>query len=233
VALRNDGPAAVSTSLSNTLPLSLTIVPGSLTGPAVYDRLARRVWWEGALGPGAAITFTYRAAVATDLPAGTPVANTARLGLEDQHVHFRRAAVVRVGAPDLSPSDLQCGPSPARPGSRTTCTLVVANAGLVEAQAATAANLLPAEATLVLGSLAWVGGGTVEVLTGAVRWTGPLAAGAPVTLTYGLTLPAQPLHSPLYNVAILEDGVGGAWERPTWLLPAPLQAYLPVVIRGE
>jgi hypothetical protein len=103
----------------------------------------------------------------------------------------------------------------------------------LDAPAATATNLLPAEATLVLGSLAWVGGGTVEALTGTVRWKGPLAIGTPVTLTYGLTLPAQPLHPPLYNVAILEDGVEGAWERPTWLLLAPLQAYLPVVMRGE
>ncbi|NIV29977.1 MAG: DUF11 domain-containing protein, partial [Anaerolineae bacterium] len=185
------------------------------------------------LGPGAAITFTYQAAVAADLPTGTPIANTARLGLEDQHVYFRRAAVVRVGAPDLSLSDFRCSPSPAQPGSRTACTLVIANAGLVDAPAARVTNLLPAGATLVSGSVAWVGGGTLEVLTGTVRWTGALATGAQVTLTYGLAVPAQPLHPPLYNVAILEDGVGGAWERPTWLLLAPRQAYLPVVMRGE
>jgi uncharacterized repeat protein (TIGR01451 family) len=233
VALRNDGPAVVSTSLSNTLPLSLTVVPGSLTGPAVYYTPARRVSWEGVLGPGAAITFTYQAAVAADLPAGALVANMARLGLEDQQVHFRRAAVVQVSAPDLSPSDFQCGPSPARPGSRTICKLVVANAGLVDAPAARVTNLLPAGATLVSGSVVWVGGGTLEVLTGTVRWIGPLATGAEVTLTYGLVLPAQPLHPPLYSVAILEDGVGGAWERPTWLLLEPRQTYLPVVARHE
>ena len=82
-------------------------------------------------------------------------------------------------------------------------------------------------------SVAWVGGGAVEVLTGTVRWTGPLATGAQVTLTYGLTLPAQPLHPPLYTVAFLEDGVGGTWERPMWLLLEPRQIYLPVVMRGE
>jgi uncharacterized repeat protein (TIGR01451 family) len=233
VALRNDGPETVSTSLSNTLPLSLTLVPGSLSGPAVYDSPTRRVSWEGALRPGAAITFTYRAAVAADLPAGTLVANTACLGLEDQHVHFRRAAVVQVGAPDLSPSEFRCGPSPAQPGTRATCALVIANAGLVDAPAATVTNLLPAGATLVSASVAWVGGGALEVLTETVRWTGPLAIGAQVTLTYGLTLPAQPLHPPLYNVSFLEDGAGGAWERARWLLLEPRQVYLPVVMRYE
>jgi len=233
VTLRNDGPKMVSTSLSNTLPLSLTLVPDSLTGPAVYHAPTRRVSWEGVLGPGVAITLTYRAAMAADLPAGALVANTARLGLEDQRVYFRRAATVQVGAPDLSPSDLQCGPSPARPGSRTTCALVIANEGLVDAPAATVTNLLPAGATLVSASVAWVGGGALEVLTRTVRWTGPLAIGAQVTLTYGLTLPARPLHPPLYNVAILEDGAGGAWERPRWLLLEPRQAYLPVAMRGE
>jgi hypothetical protein len=35
----------------------------------------------------------------------------------------------------------------------------------------------------------------------------------------------------VYNAAFLEDGVGGAWERPVWLLLEPYRAYLPVVMR--
>jgi uncharacterized repeat protein (TIGR01451 family) len=233
IILRNDGPETISTSLSNTLPLSLTLVPGSLTGPAAYSPSARRVSWEGQLEPGAAITFTYRVTVATGLPAGTLVANAAHLSVEDQEISFQRDAVVRVTAPDLSPSALWCDPSLARPGTVVTCTLALVNAGPSDADQATATNFLPEDTTLVPGSPTWMGGGTVQVPTGTVKWAGPLSAGSQVTLTYQITLPADLLHPPMYSVAYLEDGVGGAWERVTWLLVESLRYYLPLVFRDS
>ena len=232
IVLRNGGRDVVSASLSNTLPLSLTLVPGSLTGPASYHVLTRRLSWEGSLGPGVAVTSTYRVTVALGSPVGFPaIINVARLGLEGQGIRFRRSVVTRVGAPDLSASAFQCSPSPDRPGAVVTCTLGLANAGPGDAPGAMITNPLPADAALVPGSLAWVGGGTAEALTGTVRWTGPLSGGAQVTLTYQLTLPANPVHPPMYNVVFLEDGLGGAWERPTWLLLKPHRFYLPVVMR--
>ena len=228
----NDGPEVVTASLSNTLPLSLTLAPGTLIGPATYDVPARRVSWAGTLEPRAAVTLTYRVTVAAGSHAGDPViGNVARLGLDDLGVQFRRPAVVRLVMPDLSPSTFQCGPSPGRPGTVVTCTLDLVNAGPGDAPAATATNLLPADLGPIPGSLVWVGGGTAKVLTGTVRWTGPLSAAGQVTLTYQLTLPTNPVHPPLYSVAFLEDGVGGTWERPTWLLLDPHRAYLPAVMR--
>ncbi len=229
ITLRNDGPASVTGSVSNTLPVSLTLIPGSLTGPATYDPTTQRFSWQGPLGPGAAITCTYRVTVAAGLPAGTLIANVACLGLEDQGVRFHRAAVVRVDAPDLSPSTFRCDPSSARPGSVVTCTLAVANAGSGDAFTATVTNLLPGDATLIPGSLAWVGGGAAEALIGTVRWTGPLSTGSWVTLTYRLILPNDPVHPPLYSAAFLEDGVGEAWERATWVILDPWRSYLPVI----
>ena len=73
--------------------------------------------------------------------------------------------------------------------------------------------------------------GVGEMLTDTLHWSGPLSSRARVTLTYQLTLPAATLHPPLYNVAFLEDGVGGAWERAEWILLNPFRAYLPVVMR--
>lgn len=230
IALRNDGPETVSASLSNTLPFSLTFIPGSLTGPAAYYTSTRRVAWEGPLGPGAAVTVTYRVTVAT---GSTVIVNTARLGLENQHIHFHRAAVVQVDAPDLSPSAFSCGPSPARPGTVVTCTLALANVGTDDALTATAAISLPADAAPVPGSLTWAGGGAAEALTGTVRWTGPLSAGGQVSLTYRLTLPTNPVHPPLYSVAFLEDGTGGAWERATWSEIEPLRRYFPLIFRNS
>ena len=234
--LRNDGPEVVRSSLFNTLPLSLTLVPDSLTGPAVYHAPTRLLSWEGLLGPGAAITVTYQATATAGLFADgsgaiDEIVNSARLGLEDQGLHFRPSAVVRVGAPDLSPSAFQCGPSPSRPGTVVTCTLDLVNAGPGDAPGAVVTGLLPPDAPLVPRSLVWADVGAAEALSGTVRWSGALSAGSQVTLTYQLTLPTDPVHPPLYSVVFLEDGLGGAWERTTWLLLEPFEAYLPFVTR--
>jgi len=74
-----------------------------------------------------------------------------------------------------------------------------------------------------------VGGGAAEALIGTVRWTGPLSTGSWVTLTYRLILPNDPVHPPLYSAAFLEDGVGEAWERATWVILDPWRSYLPVI----
>ena len=244
MVLRNDGAdeageytrgyirEPTSAWFSNTLPLSLTLVPGSLAGPAIYDESARLLSWEGALGPGAAVTFTYRVTVSAGLPAGTPITNTAYLALEDQGIRFRRSAVVRVDAPDLSPSAFECGPSPARPGAVVTCTLALANAGPGHAPVVTVTNLLPADTRVVSGSLAWTGGGAAQALTGTVRWSGPVSAGGWASVTYRLALPVSAVRTSLYGVALLEDGTGEAWERPTWVLLEPYGFYLPVVMRN-
>ena len=229
--LRNDGPTTVTASLSNTLPLSLTLIPGGLPGSVIYYTTTRRVSWEGPLAPGAEITLAYRAAVTTGLAAGTRIVNTARLGLEEQDIRFPRAAAVRVGTPDLSPSTLGCEPSPARPGTVITCTLELGNGGPGEASAALVTNLLPPETDLVPGSPTWIGGGSLDLPTGTVRWSGPLGVGEQVTLSYQISLPISPVHHPMVNVAFLEDGVGGAWERVTWLVLEPWRAYLPLVLR--
>ena len=232
LVVRNDGPETVSASLSNTLPLSLTLVPGALTGPASYQATTRSFSWTGSLEPGAAITSTYRVTV-TSSPAAdnSTILNAARIGLEDQGIRFRRSALVRVGAPDLSSSAFQCDPSPGRPGAVVTCTLNLANVGPGDAPDVSVTSPLPMGASPITDSVAWTGMGVAQMLTDTLRWSGPLSSGARMTLTYQLTLPGDILHPPLYNVAFLEDGVGGAWERAEWILLNPFRAYLPVVMR--
>jgi hypothetical protein len=176
------------------------------------------------------VTFTYQVTVAEGLPAGTVISNVARIGLEEQAIRFHRAAVVRVDAPDLSPSAFGCEPSLARPGRVVTCTLALVNGGPTGALAATAAISLPTDASLVAGSLAW-SGGAAEESPAAVFWAGSLGAGEQITLTYRLALPVAPVHPPLYSVAFLNDDAGGAWERPAWIVIEPFRRYFPSVFK--
>jgi uncharacterized repeat protein (TIGR01451 family) len=230
--LRNDGPIPITASFSNTLPLSLTLDSGSLMGPASFDAPTRLISWEGSLAAGNSVTITYQATVTTGLPALTPIANTALLGIEDQHIHFHRTAAVRIDAPDLSPSTLQCAPTPAQAGGMVTCTLAIANAGPGDAATAVVTNILPSDITLITTSLTLQGGGTITgVLTNTLRWTGPLTAGTRVTVTYQLALPTG-LMPPAYNVALLEDGSGRLWERPAWIVADVKLRYLPLALRN-
>jgi CO dehydrogenase/acetyl-CoA synthase beta subunit len=76
-----------------------------------------------------------------------------------------------------------------------------------------------------------MGGGTAEVPTGTLRWACALRSGEQITLTYQITLPTGLAYSYLYSAAFLEDGVGGAWERATWLPVEPVRVYLPLILK--
>jgi uncharacterized repeat protein (TIGR01451 family) len=113
-----------------------------------------------------------------------------------------------------------------------TCTLSIANGGLGDAPTAVVTNVLPAATSLITPSLTLEGNGAVEILTDTLHWTGSLTAGTQVTVTYQLALPTNPEHPPLYTVAFLDDGSGGAWERPTWVVVVPDRFYLPLMGRN-
>jgi hypothetical protein len=119
------------------------------------------------------------------------------------------------------------------PGGLVTCTLMMANTGPADAAQATLSGILAEQGTVVTGSLAWTGGGTAEVPTGTLRWVGLLRSGEQITLTYQLILPTGLTYPYLYSVAFLEDGVGGAWERATWLPVEPVRVYLPLTVRTD
>lgn len=233
--IKNDGVEGVTASLSNTLPAPLSIHPNSIAGPASrppsYDTSARRIFWRGSIAPSAAVTIAYQATV-TSGSLMYPIANIAHIKLEDHRISFHRDAVVRVGAPDLAPSDLACRPSLVRPKRGVTCTLRLVNAGPADALTATASISLPMEAALMKDTLSGGGDGTIEVTTSTVRWSGSISAGRSINLSYQLKLPHDIAHPPLYSVAFLGDGTGGAWERPAWVVINPYRVYLPMVMRG-
>lgn len=228
--LRNDGPSTVTVSLSNTIPLSLSLVSGTLTGPALYDPVARRVSWEGVLPPGDGVTVAYQATVSAGVPTGTVIVNPVRLGLEGQGVRFHRFAVVRVGGADLSPSALRFAPLHARPNTRAEAVLTLTNAGPGDALSATALISLPVAAFPISNSLGW-GSGTARMAGKAVRWSGTVSAGASVTVAWEMSLPSALSPTPFYGVAFLENGAERRWERPAWLWVSPWRLYLPIVQR--
>jgi uncharacterized repeat protein (TIGR01451 family) len=227
--LYNDGLESITASFSNTIPSRLSLVPGSLTGPATYTPSTRLIAWEGTLGVGDNVSITYQTIVTNGLASLVPITNPATLGIDDQYIHFQRTSIVRVDAPDLSPSTLVCEPSPVEQDEVVTCTLTIENGGLGPAPAVVVTNLIPAATPVITSSVTYEGGGTIAVLSDTLRWNGTLNIGARVTVTYQLAIPTGPSTSPFYNVALLKDGTGGSWERPTWIWVDTRNVYLPLV----
>jgi uncharacterized repeat protein (TIGR01451 family) len=232
IAVRNDGPAKVTAALSNPLPADLDADPGSFVGPGTYDPAADRLSWRGEVTPGETVTFGYAAGVPADASAGDSIVNAARVLLEDHSIAVERSARLRISTPDLSRSSFGCVPPVLRPGSTTTCTLVLDNAGAADAEPATARVHPPGE--LGVGDeVLWTSNGLAREADGSLIWSGPLMAGGTATLTFPLQAPAEPVGRTRHGVAFLSDGAGGRWERAAWVVVEPWSGYLPVVTRSN
>ena len=232
LTVRNDGPEPVTASVSNTLPVELTLEGGSVAGPGSYEPTERRLSWRGLVEPARPVTVTYRAQVVTGTPAAQVVVNPVRISLEDHGIAFYRDADLVVDRPDLSASSFACTPAVMPPGRTITCGLTLINSGIADAQAAVARVRTPGRLTPVAGSLSTAGGERVWALEeDGITWTGPLPAKSESRLTFRLDIPNTPVRRTLYGVAFLEDGAGGRWERPTWLEVRPWEAHLPIVLK--
>jgi hypothetical protein len=65
-----------------------------------------------------------------------------------------------------------------------------------------------------------------------ITWTGAVQAGAPVTITFGVTLNAS-LTPPavVVNTAVIDDGAGHTWQRQVGVIAGGTAIYLPRVVR--
>jgi uncharacterized repeat protein (TIGR01451 family) len=232
--LRNDGPQALATvRFAAPFPSGLAYVSGSLAGGGAYDPEGQRIVWEGTLASGAGITLTYQADVVGPLSPGSRVRHEAELTAPEMSLRFHRIASTRVDAPDLAASTLTVDRTQARPGDRLTYILTLRNDAPFPATAARAVASLPPRTSLVPGSLA-AGGGTVSAREDEIVWTGSLASGSPVTVTYSILIASVPEPLAVAHAVWIDDSYGETIQRKTLTLVSPYRAWLPLLYRrGE
>jgi len=246
LTVRNDGPEPVTASLSNTMPADVDAGPVALVGPGAYafDPAEERLSWQGELPAGGRATLTYQATVLDGGGAGEPIVNSARLRLEDHFIAFDREARLWIDAPDLSGSTFGCTPAQVRPGRTSTCTVVLRNEGVADAETVTAhvhppgkvnsdAGSRSASGSLVASESPPASWGTIEETESGFVWSGHLAAGAEARLTFGVDGSSGAVRKTFYGVAFVDDGAGRVWERPAWLVVEPWTVNLPVVRKPE
>ena len=232
LTLQNDGPANLSgVSVTNTLPLSLSLVPGSLAPPeASYT--GGEVHWQGAMAQGKKVVINYQAQIASPMPAASLILNPAQIHIVDHHLKFSRTTRTRVNAPDLDNSLYLASQDTARPGETLTYTLVLRNDGLADTPPTwILTNPVPSNTTLVPSSLALQGGGSANETDGVITWTGTLFRAQPVTLTYQIVITNYAGYD-IVGYAWLTDGYGEEWEKTTLTAVPYFKTHLPFISKN-
>jgi uncharacterized repeat protein (TIGR01451 family) len=228
--IRNTGPLLLANvSLSNTVPLSTTYVPGSLEGPAQYDPATSRFTWNGALAPGETVTIRYQLHLDALLPDGAIVRNRAHLG-DECGLALDLAAVSRVNTPDLSRSVKAVNTDLFRSTHLLTYTITLRNDGLRPAQASLS-DPIPLHTGYLVDS-ARASSGWLTPTADALLWAGSLTTSQVVTITFAVRVDPTVAGKYILNRAGLDDGWGGLYplEAFTWV---NAYRFLPLVVKHD
>jgi uncharacterized repeat protein (TIGR01451 family) len=126
---------------------------------------------------------------------------------------------------DLSvASKKTASPPDAAAGQVVTFTIVLRNSGAAAAANTTLFDAVPLSTTFVPGSI-WASSGVVTD-AGGIRWTGSVTPGAPVTVTFRVTVNEEVL---IANTAVVTDTYGAATLMTAWVNAERI--YLPLVRR--
>jgi uncharacterized repeat protein (TIGR01451 family) len=219
--LRNDGPVSVTAVLSNPLPSSLGLIPGTLVGGELDGGVIR---WEGTLPAGGDHTVRYAGTVSAAL------AITSTFYYAEHDLAFHERVQVWTDSPNLEPSTLTANPAVVIPGQPVTYTLRIHNSGPASAADAAADWTLPSDLVLLADTLQ-ASGGDADLEGRLVHWEGSIASGEIVTLRLqALTFPGAD-GGWLSSAAVLKDGVTEVIVRGHVLELRPLRYYLPVMMR--
>jgi len=214
LVLSNSGSDnARDVTLTDALAPALIWAGGCIASDGTASYANRVVAWQGDVNVGAPVTITYHVTLVNPLAGNTLITNTAHLSAANLAA-FQIAPPVTttVLAPDLRPSHKRVSVDLAELGDVLTYTLVLTNAGAVAADPLRLVDPIPACCTYLPGSFRSSSPqGGYDVDQRAVTWSGRGDVGAPLTLTFALTVdgavaPCGPL---LVNRAQVEDPLGG------------------------
>ena len=231
IILKNDGPEPITAFLSDTIPISLTFLPPSLSGPGAFDPASSSLFWRGLLHPGESITISYQTTVSESLAAGEVIRHEVKMGIEEQGIQFRRRAKVGIMVPDLSHSVLECKSMEVLSSSPISCTLSLRNGGLGNASEVLAFIPLPENSRLIPDSFS-CDVGTLEVGEGFLSWSGSITAGNSASVWWGIKAWAF-REQTLYHVAFIGQESGVFRERATWLEVYPWKVFLPAIYKSS
>ena len=209
--------------VTNTLPVGLDIVPGTVSGGATYDTATRQLTWQGNLAAGAERLIRYQA-----IPSGgSRLDNQVTIVYERHNIAFNQTATVWVDAPDLSGSQLTAvANTPYSP--LVTYTLRLQNDGFTTTQGISAVVRLP-DAFHPLTDTLYFDQGTGFLADQRIHWHGDLIPGEAMTMTLHLTATTPSKLSWHSATAVIQDGVTDTQIFNHVLALRPFTYYWPFV----
>jgi hypothetical protein len=212
-------------TVTNTLPVSLTIDPSSLTGEGQYDQATHQVTWSGTLHPGQEHQITYQARPSVYLSPGELIENRVEFYYEDHDLKFERAARSWIAAPDLTHSQVTLQPQVARPGQNISVAVSVHNDGL--AGPISASLRFPAEVRPLTGTLQLASGGA-HWSDQLLQWYGWLGPGQIMTASVIITTTVSPSANWLPLTTFLDDQFTDPIVVSSLLEVKPYTIYMPL-----
>ncbi|MGQ9815393.1 MAG: S8 family serine peptidase, partial [Candidatus Roseilinea sp.] len=233
IALRADDVISPALAITPTVTISapvaehLFVVSSTLTGWS--DHHAGE--WSGALQAGMALTWTFVATTSASLSAGEMLTAWLRVSISQPDLAFTRHTATRVGGPRVI-SSLTVAPASPQWGGLITAIARMTNVGSIAAPGARMTSVVPIALSLLTPTVQGPSIGSVTVSRNRIDWTGALAAGAAITLTYQMSAPA--ISSPqrdFYHAVLVDDGSGALSQSARWISPGAQNRFLPLVLR--
>jgi len=135
-------------------------------------------------------------------------------------------------SPNLSSSVKLVDKSVAQPGDILSYTIILSNNGNLDAPVALVTDPIPTSTSFNSGSL-WTSSGNCNESGGVITWTGMVNVGAPVRITFAVTIDTGlPKGTLITNTATINDNTNPAFSRTAVTIADPYQVYLPVIIRS-
>ena len=231
IVLRNSGEAFTHTvRVTDSLPAGLSYLAGSLTATRGTPDAssAPTLKWSGDLVNTAAVTITYRAAVAAY--TSQTLSNTATID-PGFSAPFNRSAAVVVNGPALTSSTKLVVPGTARSGEVVSYTIVLRNTGGTFPTTVRVTDTLPADLSYVPGSFTATSGAPDASSAPTLKWSGVMSSTPTVTLTYAVTV-ATTSTALISNTALINPGYAPPFARTASVVVNPYNLFLPVIWRN-
>jgi len=219
IHLANTGNMVAHTFVTDTLSADLVNVTVVSPPGATYNAGLHAILWTGDVTPGVETVIRFTANVRSPMDATqTIIYNTALVndGVEAPFSIYPPTQTTVNASPDLSASRKAVNTATASPGDVITYTIRLTNTGTMNTWASVQ-DVMPNQTTYLQGSLSFsVGSGSYDPFNRWIQWDGPANPGAPVVITYAVTIDAvmdQP-DTTIYNDARINDGVHVAFLTP-------------------
>jgi len=234
ITLRNH-PLADSNQIfmTNTLPISLTLQPATLTGGATYDASSNQIRWQGLLTSSEVHIITYQTIPSNPLPNNARIDNLLTVGFARHALMFNQTASFWASSPDLSQSTLTTEQFTEASTQVVTYTLSLQNSDIAQADAMTATLRLP-EYLEFNDYTTSNQTGQITQTDAAIVWTGDLLPGEFFTISVSGNR-HMTVDEPewLTAVAYLEDDSTNPIIRAAQTHLPPHKHYFPIIAQNE